>query len=109
MSDQEENKPINLSVPIEWHTSETVSAKYATNIVVQRAEHEVIISFFEIYPPIILGSREEMAEQIQEITSVRAECVARIVLSPARLSEFINLLQTTNAQLGNQEKAGMDE
>ena len=87
-----EEKP-NVQVPIEWHVSENVDSKYATNLVIQHSEHEFIINFFEIRLPLILGNQDQVREQWQNIKSVRAECVARIIVAPDRMQEFINVMQ----------------
>ncbi len=91
MSDQELEGPHRL--PIEWHFSPNVPGRYATNMVVQHTEHEFIISFFEAYPPIVLGAPEERKAALEQIESVPAVCVARVIVAPERLAEFIQVLQ----------------
>ena len=43
--------------------------------------------------PLILGNPDQVREQWEKLESVRAECVARIVVSPNRIQEFINVMQ----------------
>ena len=81
-------------VPIEFHVSAGIESKYATNMVVHYQEHEFIIHFFEAYTPFFLGSPGELEEQRQSATSVRAECVARIVVAAERMPGFVEALQT---------------
>ncbi len=88
-----EEKP-KIQVPIEWHISENIDSKYATNLVIQHSEHEFIIDFFEMRRPLILGNPDQVREQWQKIESVRAECVAQIIVSPDRMQEFIDVMQT---------------
>lgn len=87
-----EEKPKG-QVPIEWHISEDIDSKYATNLVIQHSEHEFIIDFFEMRRPLILGNPDQVREQWQKIESVRAECVAQIIVSPDRMQEFIDVMQ----------------
>ncbi|HDL86600.1 MAG TPA: DUF3467 domain-containing protein [Candidatus Acetothermia bacterium] len=87
-----EEKP-KVQVPIEWHISEDINSKYATNLVVQHSEHEFILDFFEMRRPLILGNPDQVREQWQKIESVRAECVAQIIVSPDRMQEFIDVMQ----------------
>ena len=87
-----EEKP-KVQVPIEWHISEDINSKYATNLVVQHSEHEFILDFFEMRRPLILGNPNQVREQWQKIESVRAECVAQIIVSPDRMQEFIDVMQ----------------
>ena len=82
-----------VQVPIEWHVSENVDSKYATHLVIQHSEHEFIVNFFEMRLPLILGNQDQVREQWQNIKSVRAECVARIIVAPDRMQEFINVMQ----------------
>lgn len=80
-------------VPVEWHISEDVVPRYATNMVVQHSEHEFLLSFFEIWPPMILGPPDEQKDQLEQIDSVRAQCVSRVVLSAGKMPEVIRVLQ----------------
>ena len=87
-----EERP-KVQVPIEWHISEDLDSKYATNLVIQHSEHEFTIDFFETRHPLILGNPDQVREQWEKLESVWAECVARIIVSPNRMQEFINLMQ----------------
>jgi hypothetical protein len=103
LQDQEENlmaeqKAEGIYVPIEWYVPEDLVSRYANNIVVQYEEHEFIISFFEVRPPVLLGSSEEIKAKLEQVKSVRAECVARIIVAADRMPVFIEALQ------GNLEK-----
>jgi len=90
---QPDEPEATFGLPIDWHIPDALIPRYATNIVVQHTEHEFVISFFEIPPPILLGSPDEQAAQARGLTSVRAECLARIVVSPSRMPEFLDVLQ----------------
>jgi len=91
MSDQELAE--GYRVPIEWYYPEDIVSRYVTNMVVQHTEHEFIVSFFEVQPPVLLGDVETRTAQLDEVKSVRANCVARVILAPERLAEFIQVLQ----------------
>jgi hypothetical protein len=58
-------------------------------MLVQATDFEVILSFFELKPPIILGDMppEEQRKILEE--GVVAECVARIAIARARYPDFI--------------------
>jgi len=84
----------SIAIPLEWHIPEGMVSRYATNIVVQHSAHEFTVSFFEVNPPVILGSIEERKAALQQMGSVRAECIARIIIAPGRMPAFIKALQT---------------
>ena len=92
-------------MPIEWHISEDLDTKYATNLVIQHSEHEFIIDFFEMRHPLILGNPHQVREQQEKLESVRAECVARIIVSPDRMQEFIDAIQANlNQYMGKEQE-----
>jgi hypothetical protein len=91
MTDQELEG--SYAVPIEWRIPRDIASRYATNMVVQHTEHEFVISFFEAYSPIVLGGPEERKAALEQIESVPAVCVARVIVAPKRLQEFIQVLQ----------------
>jgi hypothetical protein len=83
-----------VELPLEWHFPENLVTRYANNVVVQHGEHEFIISFFEVFPPILLGSPEETRTELDQIESVQANCVARIIIPWDRMPGFIKALQS---------------
>jgi hypothetical protein len=81
-------------VALEWHGMERVATAFATNMTVQCSEHDALLSFFEVRPPILTGTPEENLEELNKIGFVRAECVARVGMSAARIPDFIEALKT---------------
>jgi hypothetical protein len=74
-------------VPIEWHISEGIITRFATNMVVQFIEHEFKITFFELQPSIRLDKSDPLPK------SVRADCVASVIVTTERLEKFVEVLQ----------------
>ena len=91
MPEQEESAVYKW--PIEWYFPEDITSRYATNLVVQHSEHEFIISFFEVERPVVVGPPEYVEARLKEITSVRANCIARIIVAAERMPEFVRVLQ----------------
>jgi hypothetical protein len=85
---------LNHQVKIDWHVPDNIESKYATNMVIQNSPNEFTVSFFEIQPPIILGPPEAVLKAVEGMDRVKAKCVARIIIAPDRMKEFINVLQT---------------
>ena len=82
-----------IAVPLELYYPENMMSRYANHLIVQHTEHAFVLSFFEVRPPILLGSPEERKEEALQIKSVKAECVARVVVSAERMSDFVQVLQ----------------
>ena len=84
-----------MSLPIDWHVSENIQSRYASNAHVQAGEHELILSFFETVLPILAGSPEENKAKLLQQGAIHAECVARIIVAPDLVPKLIQALQTT--------------
>ncbi|MBU4226023.1 MAG: hypothetical protein KKC71_09410 [Chloroflexi bacterium] len=83
-----------VQVPIEWNIPDNLVARYATNMVVQRLENEFLISFFEIKPPIILGEPDKIESRLKELKSLRADCVAQIIVAEDKMPSFVGALES---------------
>jgi len=89
-----EKIPQVQQLPIEWNIPDDLVARYATNMAVQRLENEFLISFFEIKPPIILGEPANIEEKLKELKSIRANCVAQIIVSVDKMPDFVRGLES---------------
>ena len=89
MSENQEN---SMSLPIEWVVPDDIVTRFVTNMVVQHSDAEFMISFFEAQPPIFIGSAEDQRTRLSQLKSITAKCVARIVVTPDRMEEFVRVL-----------------
>jgi hypothetical protein len=81
-----------VKVPVRWVVPEGMLTLAPTNIVVQYIEGEFIISLFEGRPPILLGSKEEVFKQLKTHGEIPVYCLARFVLSPQRMEDFVRVV-----------------
>jgi len=80
------------ALPLKWVVPEDLVSRYANNFTIQHTEYEFVISFFETFPPLVLGSPDERQAQLEQLESVPAKCVARIVVSPERVQDLVQIL-----------------
>jgi hypothetical protein len=86
------------------HDFADVETAFANHFTVQLSAHgEVLLSFFEIVPPLILGDAEERQRKIEAVKEVTARCVARIALSGERFQE-VAATMASRAKLEEEEK-----
>jgi len=91
MSKQE---PVGKNLRIERTFPEDLQSHYVSNIVVQHDPDVFILSFFELWPPTILAeSEEEKTKALMALEHVDAKCVARLVVTPSKMKEFIAVIQ----------------
>lgn len=88
-----ENAPTSVQLAIDFQFPEGLVGRYANHAVVQLGEHDCHISFFEIQPPLILGTPEQMQEQVKSLKTVPAKCIARIVLAKELVPSIIKAMQ----------------
>lgn len=62
---------------------------HANQMIVQHTEHEFIVTFFELLPPVVNPDPAIQAQQLAELTSIQARPVAKVVMSAARAREFV--------------------
>ena len=90
-----------IHIPIEWMPSEQNSI-FANNMLVQASEHECHLLFYEITPPLIQGDDEELRrKQVEQISSIKGRCVAKIVISAERIETFAQTLMKIASERRN--------
>lgn len=102
------NEGTAITLPIEWVVDENTPSGYVTNLVVQHTEHEFIISFFELKPPVLLGSPEEKQEQAERLGNLKARCVAQVTIPASRMPQVLEAIngnyQNYLSKLSNHEE-----
>jgi len=88
-----QGSPVGIPVRLNMQNTDNIRSRYATNLVVQVTEYEIMLSFFEAQAPILLGTPDENVETLSKIGSVPAECVSKVVISSGRLKDFIQAMQ----------------
>ena len=78
--------------------AQDVAPAYVTNVAVQRTEHEYILSFFEVLPPLLFGTPEAVMQQIGGMQHAPTRCVARVVIARTRMKEVAELFQRAVAE-----------
>lgn len=90
----EEKRIASKRVTVNHVYPESVETKIPNHFVIQHDEETFTLSFFEIRQPIILeGTNAEKVAQLDALTEVDAKCVARLVLTPARMYNFVAAVQ----------------
>jgi hypothetical protein len=97
MADQKErenSEPEDPSIfdtiekPIVHEFPEGLDVTFSDNVAVQHTPSEFIITFAQLHHPMIRKS-----DDYDDIESIKAKVVARIVLTPPKMLEFIQSLQ----------------
>jgi hypothetical protein len=85
--------PEGKAVRLEHVFPDGLRSAFTNHITVQHTdEGEFTVAFFEVDHPVLLGEPEDIAAQVEKLESVKAHCVARIVISEKRMPKFIGAL-----------------
>jgi len=87
-------RPNVRQVPVKHVYPDELTTRYASQIVVQHDPEVFIVSFFEAIPPLVMGTSEEIKSGMENIKHVDAKCVARIVLTPGKMKEFVQIAKS---------------
>lgn len=80
-----------VQVNLEYVIPDTLPTYSITNAVIQHAEGEFVIGFYNVRRPIILSEQDRVAAK--DIKTVKATCSALISVTPERLEKFVGIFQ----------------
>lgn len=80
-----------MQIPLHFNLPIGMPSVYATNFIVQATDHEVVISFYEAQPPMVIEGDEESIELLKKV-GVRADCVTKVTISRARFDVFAGVV-----------------
>ena len=93
MADQTSNKVLGQKlVPIEWPDS-SGAAQFTNHLLAQRDGNSMYLSFCQVNPPYVVGAAEEIQEQLEQIKSLQATLVARLVIPLDSFRAMFEVLQ----------------
>ena len=83
----------SVELPLFFVGAEDTPILFANLMVVQQQHKEFILTFGQFTPPLVLGTTAEQVEQAKSMPYVPVKVVARIGMTPERMSELIGILQ----------------
>ena len=103
--DKNKKKSPYKKVKLKFNYPTDLASNFVTNIVIQHQPDYFVLSFFEVWPPPILGeTKKEKEDCINEVEHVEAKCVSRLVITPEKLREFIRVM---SGNLSDYDKLAM--
>jgi hypothetical protein len=93
MSEVEQEKPLEITLPIDWHVPESIIGRYVHNVIVQPGKHEITIFFFENQIPPFVGTPEAIRNYLLQKGSLRSECIGKMIVDPELMPDIIEALQ----------------
>jgi hypothetical protein len=95
--------PESLTIRLAWDGAENVAIVLVNQVLGQVGQQgEVILTFGQTAPPILIGDQDQQREQAREIPFVPIKPVARLAITRAGLDDLIHVLNETR---NNYDKA----
>ena len=97
-------KQVLAQIAIDWNGAAAgLPVRYSNQAMVQIHERDLLLSFFMTAPPLVIGTPEEVQEQLLEIDKIRPECLARISMNRHTLHSLIKIIQAKLTELEDAE------
>ena len=95
-----EEKLVRHELKLERTYPDDLQTHFVIELTVQSQRDYFILSFFESWPPPLIGeTEEEIQEQLEQIgSSVEAKCVARLVVPAEKMKSFIDAMARNHAK-----------
>ena len=100
------------AVPIKRTYPSDLKSHFVANLAVQHQQESFVLTFFEVWPPPIFGDTvEEKQKAMEAVKEVEATCVARLVVTPQRMRDFIRVMADNVGQYEKvmQQAAGEED
>lgn len=94
MSNMEQDET-SITLPIEWRVPEDAPTPYATHLFTQAGEYDILLSFFQVKPPLLTGTPEENKTKLEQLGGIKAACVNQVLVPADLVPKIIQALQTT--------------
>jgi len=88
-----EEESDTLPLAFEREVPESISTHYSNHVLVTRGEYEYYLFFYEAEPPVIFGTPEQKKKQRENLKSVKAKCVSRVVVPNALMPKLLKAIE----------------
>lgn len=79
---------IKVSMKIDFEVPPEARSMYANHMIVQRTQDETMVTFFELFPPMILGTPAQQQEAYSKVETIKARFVVRVSMPLTKLRKF---------------------
>lgn len=88
-----------FELAVDWSAADGMTAVYANHVLTQVTPDEAVLIFGQIIPPALDGGGDAIRSYLKEHGGVSARPVAKIVMTPEKLYQLIEVLGTTAEKL----------
>ena len=93
-SPEKANQTEDAGLPVRLRVPAKMPSVVAQHLAVQPNDDGVLLSFFEVIPPIMpLDANEEQLKQLRA-TGIIAECVSKVFIPGSRYQDFVSAMRS---------------
>ncbi|MEA2332004.1 MAG: hypothetical protein QOH58_2142 [Thermoleophilaceae bacterium] len=82
-----------FDLPLTWVEFDEVPILFANHFLVQQQPDEFVVTLGQVTGPPLIGTPEQINQQLGQLTEVPINTLARVGLTRHRVSELISILQ----------------
>jgi hypothetical protein len=80
-------------VPTVWVAPEDTPILLSNMIICQFFQDTFVVSLGQMFPPPLLGTPEDIQEQLEAVSFIPVKTLARLSMTPAHVADVIQVLQ----------------
>lgn len=89
----EKDTPIKDGRMLPIHYPESGLGLFANHMIAQNTGTELHLSFFQLHPPILTGTPEEINRAFAKIDNIEAKPVAHLIVPIDHVSQIVDIIQ----------------
>lgn len=95
-------QPKGLAIPIRFVVDPRIRPTFANHFTLQRDGNHVFMQFFELSPPMLLGTDEENEKKLTQMQHLDANCVGRIVMGEQDFESMVDAIEKVRKKMKNE-------
>lgn len=100
------SQPEEVGIPLVWIGLEELSVQLANQAICQYTpDGQFIVSIGQMAPPVLLGSPEEIRQEVKRLSHIAVKPLLRVNFSESSLRDLLRIIQTNLEQFEAQKKA----
>lgn len=99
---------VDKQVQLLYKSPESMRFVFSNNMIVQFDGTSFFLTFYETTPPMVMGSEQEVREQIEALETLPAYAVAKVVIPADKMGKFVAVLNQ-NFKSNMDQKSGEED
>jgi hypothetical protein len=101
--ESESERELEARVPLAWVGADDLPIQFANQFVAQHLDDQFLITIGQVFPPPVLGTPEERAAQVAQLSFIPIRPLGRFSMDEKRVRELVEVLMS-NLEMHEESK-----